>query len=102
MPVMSEKAVLLRTTARKEGPSPGPTSLSDGNVEAVDPAAAFDKLPEEDVAMLSAQLASTNPLLSLVFCCEDWSVCCPVLDCMGSRPIVSSTTNSWVFLSSSL
>ncbi len=56
MPVMSEKAVLLRTTARKDGPSPGPTSLSDGNVEAIDPAAAFDKLPvEEDVATLSAQ-----------------------------------------------
>jgi hypothetical protein len=54
---MSEKAVLLRTTARKDGPSPGPTSLSDGNVEAIEPAA-FDKLllvVEGDVATLSAQ-----------------------------------------------
>ncbi len=50
---MSEKAVLLRTTARKDGPSPGPTSLSGGNVEVV-VLVALDKLPElaEDVAWL--------------------------------------------------
>jgi hypothetical protein len=50
---MSEKAVLLRTTARKDGPSPGPTSLSEGNVEVVVPAA-LDRLPVlvEDVAKL--------------------------------------------------
>jgi hypothetical protein len=59
MPVMSEKAVLLRTTARKDGPSPGPTSLSEGNVEVVVPAA-LDKLPVlvEDAA--AAMLLSTQ------------------------------------------
>jgi hypothetical protein len=50
IPVMSEKAVLLKTTARKAGPSPGPTSLSEGSVEPAVPAE-FDKLPalDEDI-----------------------------------------------------
>ena len=81
IPVMSENAVLLRTTARKDGPSPGPTSLSEGSV---DPAVsvALDKLPTsaDDVAtLLSTQYASMNPLLIKAFCCEDDPTCCPVL-----------------------